>query len=70
MECEETQDRFRKNVFDKRRELGLTQKQLSDRAGINRCYLSEIECGKSVPSIVVAEKISDALDCNIEELFL
>lgn len=56
-----------KNIRQKKK---LSQKSLADKAGISRVHLTQIENGKAIPSILVARKIADALNCEIETIFL
>ncbi len=44
-----------------RRELGLSQKQLSERTGISQANISKIENGRYLPGILILKKLSDAL---------
>lgn len=55
-----------KNIRQKKK---LSQKSLADKAGISRVHLTQIENGKAIPSISVARKIADALNCEIETIF-
>ena len=53
-----------------RRSAGLTQKDLSERAGVSRKSINAIENGVYVPSTVLALKISKILKCKVEDIFL
>ena len=44
---------------------GLTQKQLADKAGISRPYLTEIETGTKDGSIRAMKALADVLDVNV-----
>ena len=46
----------------------LKQKELAVRAGISISYMSDIERGRTIPSIQTLKKISDALDIKASEL--
>lgn len=48
---------------------GFTQIGLAEKAKIAQAYLSEIETGKTRPSLSVLERLADALDVSIVELF-
>jgi len=50
------------NIKKYHEELGLTQEQLSELAGISPDYLSEIERGKKLPSMKRFFKIAKALN--------
>ena len=51
-----------------RRERNLRQKELADRAGVNRSYLSLIENGKSSPTVDILGKLARALGVKITSL--
>ena len=57
-----TNDILKINIKRYREELGLTQEQLSEMAGISSDYLSEIERGKKTPSMKRFFKIAVALN--------
>ena len=46
----------------RRRELGMTQKELAEIAGCSDNYISSIENGKSKPTLAILVKICVALD--------
>jgi putative transcriptional regulator len=58
------------NLEELRRSAGLTQKDLSERAGVSRKSINAIENGVYVPSTVLALKISKILKCKVEDIFL
>jgi transcriptional regulator with XRE-family HTH domain len=47
----------------------ITQRVLAERAGIHREHLAKIERGECHPTPRTAQKIADALECSIEEIF-
>ena len=51
-------------------ELGLTQEDLAEKAGIHRTYLSDIERGTRNLSLLNIERLADALHLRLSELFL
>ena len=51
-----------KRIAQRRKELGLKQTQVCERAGINDKYLSCIERATSIPSLEVVMKLALALD--------
>jgi transcriptional regulator with XRE-family HTH domain len=50
--------RFGDAVRDRREELGLTQEEFAERAGIHRTYLSDIERGTRNVSLVNIERLA------------
>ena len=57
------------NLGSIRKSAGLTQKDLSDLAGVSRVSINAIENGVYVPSTVLALKIAKTLKCSVEDLF-
>ena len=57
-----------KRISNARKARGLTQAALSERIGISEKYLSRIECGKQVASIVVVARICKMLYLSVDEL--
>ena len=53
----------------RREELGLTQEDLADKAGIHRTYLSDVERGTRNLSLVNIEKLATALSVSMSKLF-
>jgi transcriptional regulator with XRE-family HTH domain len=56
------------NVQRARREQGLSQEELADRAAVHQTYLSGVERGRRNPTVIVLQKIAAALDLDIEDL--
>ena len=50
-----------KRIKTLRNELGFSQEEHADRAGIHRTYITSVECGKRNNSNVNIEKIATAL---------
>lgn len=57
------------NLESIRKSAGLTQKDLSNLAGVSRVSINAIENGVYVPSTVLALKIAKTLKCSVEDLF-
>lgn len=47
----------------------LTQADLADRVGCSRQTIHSIESSKFVPSVELALKIANVLNCKVEDLF-
>lgn len=52
-----------------RRELGITQEELAERANLSRAYIGYIEQGKNLPALQTLEKIAKALKIRLSDLF-
>ncbi len=59
---------FGENVRIYRRNLGISQEELADRAGLHRTYIGMIERAEKNITLVNMEKIANALQVKIEEL--
>ena len=49
------------NIKERREQLGISQKELAEKADISQSFLCDIAQGRRKPSIDVAAKIADAL---------
>jgi transcriptional regulator with XRE-family HTH domain len=63
-------ERFGFALKIRREELGLTQEELAEKAGIHRTYLSDIERGGRNLSLINIERIAHSVSLSIAELFL
>ena len=66
---EEIQMSFSENFKAARKRLGLTQRQLGERLGMDRSAIAHYENGSSFPVARNIQKICDVLGVPIEELF-
>ena len=53
-----------------RQMLKISQEELSFRAGLNRNYISDVECGRRNVSLRAIEKIAHGLNVTIDALFI
>ena len=58
-----------KRIFEIREQKGISQKDLSFSADIDRSYIASVENGHRNISIINLEKISHALEVSLSELF-
>ena len=65
----DVRERFGFAVKDRREELGLTQEDLAEKAGIHRTYLSDVERGSRNLCLINIERMADALDLSLADLF-
>jgi DNA-binding XRE family transcriptional regulator len=56
-------------IKDYRTQLGLTQKDLAEMAGVSRQSIISIEQGKYVPSLPLALKFAQIFGCATDTLF-
>jgi transcriptional regulator with XRE-family HTH domain len=56
------------NVQQARRERGLSQEELAHRAAVHQTYLSGVERGTRNPTVVVLDRIAQALDLDPVDL--
>ena len=59
-----------RRIARRRNQLGLKQSETEERADIGNKYLSNIECGRSIPSTEVILKLSLALDTTPDEFLV
>jgi len=63
------EDEFRYRLKDLRKKEGLTQAELSARAGLDRTYVGKIERGERTPSLHTIGRLAKALEIEVWELF-
>lgn len=61
--------RFGRAVRKRRLELGISQEDLADRAGIHRTYVGDVERGERNIALQNIEKLAQALGIPISTLF-
>jgi transcriptional regulator with XRE-family HTH domain len=57
------------NIQKARQAKGWSQEELAHQSGVDRSYLSEVECGRKNVGIVKLESIANALEIGIKKLF-
>lgn len=55
-------------IGERRRELGLTQRELAERLHVTNKAVSKWECGISYPDVTMLEPLASALELRVEEL--
>lgn len=58
-----------RNIYSKRKRLGLTQEELAERIGIGQQSLSRMEKGRIAPKFERLQIIADTLGCPVADLF-
>ncbi len=53
-------------ILDARKSEKMTQKELADKLGVNKSYISKIENGVVSPSVALFYRIMNALGLNVE----
>jgi len=56
------------NLQNLRRDRGFTQEELAHRADVHQTYLSGVERGRRNASVVVLQRIAEALNADIYDL--
>lgn len=57
-------------VIDARKESGLTQQQLAERAGISQADISKLENGNANPSLKTLQRLASAMDKKLKISFV
>lgn len=57
------------NIAQYRKQLGLSQEKMAEKADISRAHLARIEQGMGAASLPLLFSISDALDIPLKDLF-
>jgi transcriptional regulator with XRE-family HTH domain len=60
--------KFGEAVRKRRKELGLSQEELAERAKLHRTYIGMIERGEKNLTLTNIEKLAVSLNCSISEL--
>jgi transcriptional regulator with XRE-family HTH domain len=64
-----TRKRIGENIRLNRKQAGLSQEDLAEKADLHPVYVSQIECGKKAVSVEALWKISRALKISMAEFF-
>jgi transcriptional regulator with XRE-family HTH domain len=59
-----------KNLRENRRRCGFSQEKLAEKAGISTQYLAMMEIARKFPASEVLERIAEAMNIKVYELFL
>ena len=60
--------KFGQKVRKLREHKGWSQEDLSEHSGLHRTYISGIERGIRNPTIIIVQKVANALGCNASDL--
>lgn len=56
-------------VYQKRKQMGMTQEELAQRTGIAQTTISAVERGQIAPNVYAAQRIAIVLKSKVEVLF-
>ncbi|MFC5800905.1 helix-turn-helix domain-containing protein [Streptomyces formicae] len=56
---------FAKAVYDRRRELGLSQAEAAERAGLTQAKISRVEGADAVPTLPLLRRLARALNASL-----
>ncbi|MCH4198721.1 MAG: helix-turn-helix domain-containing protein [Clostridium tyrobutyricum] len=59
-------DNIGEKIKEERIKKGLKQYELAEKAGISNTYLSDLEVGRTAPSIKTLDKLSKVLEVDIK----
>ena len=62
--------KVRVKLYDVSMSRRISQSELSELSGVANGYISELESGLKVPSILTICKLAKALECNPKELYI
>jgi len=60
---------MKNSVREKRKECGITLRELARQVEVSPAFLSFVERGLRTPRLEVAFRIANALNCSIDEIF-
>jgi len=63
-------DIFAYNLKEKRRQCGISQAQLAEKVGVSTHHIGMIEIARNYPTMELVERIANALNIEIYELFV
>lgn len=69
MSCVESKETPRVKIKEARTQLGMSIETAAKAVGISASMWTKIERGERTPSLRVARKIADMLQCRIDDLF-
>ena len=61
---------FAFNLKEKRRKRGISQSQLAEKVNVSTHHIGMIEIARNYPTLELVERIANALDIEIHELFV
>jgi len=67
---EKIKETFARNLRENRRNCGLTQAQLAEKAEVSTHYIALIELARNIPKVETIERLAKALNVEVYELFI
>ena len=62
--------KYGKAIRQMRQQKGISQEELADLCGLHRTYISDVELGKRNVSLENIERLAQALDANVSDVFV
>lgn len=62
--------KYGKAIRQLRQQKGISQEELADLCGLHRTYISDVELGKRNVSLENIERLAQALDANVSDVFV
>jgi len=69
MKTDDVKKGFGAEVRRRRKDLGLSQEELAERADLHRTYVSDVEAGKRNPSLQSMQRLAKALGATMGGIF-
>ncbi len=63
-------EKFGEKLRVLRKRNGLTQKQVGDKLGVSRVYITQMEQGKDIPNIAMLIKIAQLFNVSSDQLIM
>ena len=60
--------KFANAIYNRRKQLGLTQEEVARRVGTSKQMVSRYELGQRSPKVIMADKFASALDTTLDSL--
>lgn len=68
MDSENILIKFGRNVHLRRKELGISQEKLAEKAGLHRTYIGMIERAEKNITLINIERLANALNMSVSQL--
>ena len=53
-------------IKERRQSIGITQESIANYLEVNQSHISNIECGRAIPSLFALIQIANILECSVD----